>query len=107
MDLIQKIADENSKVYNVLKLAEELSELSEVLLKLVNKPEGYKPPEIKIVEEMADVIIRMKVMATNFNIKDRVNDRVLVKLKYISDAIDKRGTVVSQNDPTDGGIQPN
>ena len=59
----------------ILKLAEECNELAEVLIKTVTKREKDKPSKEKIIEEMGDVLFRMKTLAEYWNIKNELNAR--------------------------------
>lgn len=74
------------KDYVTLKLAEELSELSELLLKLITKPNGANSPERidRIVEETGDVQVRLNIFVQEFEIIDQVKIRISKKMKEIS-----------------------
>lgn len=71
----------------VLKLVEECTELNEVLIKYLTKKEKYKPSKAKIIEEMGDVLIRMKLLAEFWDIKNEVNERRDNKYKAIKDEV--------------------
>ena len=73
----------NTPEYNRLKLCEELTELTEVLLKYNNKVEAYKPDESKIVEEMGDVILRWFVLVFQMDVEDEIAARVEGKCKKL------------------------
>jgi hypothetical protein len=60
---------------NILKFCEEMAELSEVLLKWVNKEDKNKPPISKIIEEMGDVAFRGDIVMQQFDIEEEVFDR--------------------------------
>lgn len=80
--VIALLAKSNSERYNYLKCIEELAELQEVLIKKINKQGGPKEPSRdSIVEEIGDVLIRLKVLSTVLNAKGDVNDRVNMKCK--------------------------
>lgn len=68
---------------NVLKLCEEMAELSEVLLKYVNKGGDNKPKTEKIVEELGDVIFRAAVIIRQFDIRNQVLDRGNFKMEQL------------------------
>jgi NTP pyrophosphatase (non-canonical NTP hydrolase) len=61
---------------NIMKCTEELIELSEVLIKTLNKNEQNRPPVSKIIEEIGDVIFRTAVIAEQYNIQEEVFDRI-------------------------------
>lgn len=67
----------------VLKLAEECTELSEVLIKYITKRKKDKPSKEKIIEEMGDVLFRMKELSTFWEINEQVNARREYKQKEI------------------------
>jgi len=77
-ELIQYLVDNNDYKYNLLKTAEELNELSTILLQYVNK--DNKIDKQKIIEEIGDSIIRIKVLKKLFN-KKKINSRINFKLK--------------------------
>lgn len=60
---------------NILKMCEEMAELSEVLLKYVNKSPENRPSMGKIVEESGDVLFRLVVLIEQFDIEDAVDKR--------------------------------
>lgn len=76
---------ENNPIYNLTKAAEELTELATALLQRVNKG-ADKVPDSKIVEEIGDVKIRMKVLEKIFS-KDSIDNRVNKKLTVFQDYI--------------------
>ncbi len=54
-----QLALTNTDSYNTTKLLEELAELSEKLLKSVNKHSDHKPAQKEITDEMGDVFARL------------------------------------------------
>ncbi|HEX8586142.1 MAG TPA: hypothetical protein VF680_17250 [Allosphingosinicella sp.] len=76
-EIINKLAETNDYTYNLLKAAEELNELSLVLIQLVNKPNKVNLKEV--TDEIGDVKIRLKVLEELFS-KDDVKARVTYKL---------------------------
>jgi NTP pyrophosphatase (non-canonical NTP hydrolase) len=94
-DIVKELLAYNEPGYNYLKLVEELAELQEVVIKRYLKKEENKPPLEKLVEEMGDVLLRMRVVATQEKIKDEVSQRVADKssklLGYIKEGKYKGG----------------
>ena len=76
-ELIKYLVENNDYKYNLLKAAEELNELSTILLQYVNK--DNKVDKQKIIEEIGDSIIRIKVLKKLFNRK-KVKERIKFKL---------------------------
>ena len=76
-ELIKYLVENNDYKYNLLKTAEELNELSTILLQYVNK--DNKIDKQKIIEEIGDSIIRIKVLKKLFN-KKKINSRIKFKL---------------------------
>jgi len=74
----------NDRNYTINKTIEELLELSLILQQKQNKPDLVS--DEKVIEEIGDVKIRMKVLEEIYS-KDAIKDRVLHKLnkfyKYI------------------------
>lgn len=71
-----------------LKVLEEASELSEVLVKCVTKRDKDKPPLEKVIEEMGDLHFRMHVLAHHLKIEDLVKDRMQEKADQLKEYID-------------------
>ena len=76
-ELIKYLVENNDYKYNYLKTAEELNELSTILLQYVNK--DNKIDKQKIIEEIGDSIIRIKVLKKLFS-KKKVKERIKFKL---------------------------
>lgn len=76
-ELIKYLVENNDYKYNLLKTAEELNELSTILLQYVNK--DNKIDKQKIIEEIGDSIIRIKVLKKLFS-KKKVKERIKFKL---------------------------
>jgi hypothetical protein len=76
-ETIDKLMENNTYEYNILKASEELQELALVLIQHILKPKKVKMEEI--TDEIGDVKIRMKVLECLFN-KDIVDKRVEYKL---------------------------
>ena len=64
------LATTNDSNYNILKCVEELTELSEVLLKYVNKSGENQPSKELIAEELSHVILRSTILAEELDIVD-------------------------------------
>ena len=62
-DVATLLALTNKTKYNYLKLAEELAELLEVVIKFATKVKEKRPPKEKLVEELGDVMFRILVLA--------------------------------------------
>jgi NTP pyrophosphatase (non-canonical NTP hydrolase) len=76
--VISHMVEKNYHFYNLLKAAEECQELATVLLQRVNKNKD-KVPDSKIIEEIGDVKIRLKVLEKMFS-KELIDERVNKKL---------------------------
>ena len=75
---------DNDPTYNLTKSAEELLELSLILVQRINK--GGKIPDSKIIEEIGDVKIRLKVLEKIFSsklVEERVNKKLTMFQGYI------------------------
>ena len=83
-ELIKYLVENNDYKYNLLKTAEELNELSTILLQYVNK--DNKIDKQKIIEEIGDSIIRIKVLKKLFN-KKKINSRINFKLNKLKSYI--------------------
>lgn len=82
--VIQHLTDTNEPQYNLLKAVEELTELSEVLLKRVLK--GDRIPNKPIIEEIGDVEIRLEILKNIFGRVEcatRVDEKLSKYLEYI------------------------
>lgn len=90
-EVIDYMVQNNSFEYNLIKAAEELNELSEVLLKRFTKAGTSKEPEnTAILDEIGDVQIRLQVLKKLFG-EQAADDRVQFKLNkykgYINDKL--------------------
>lgn len=79
MEIYKKMADTFDEDRLTLKVVEELSELSEVLVKRVTRREGQKPPIEKIIEELGDVFFRANCLIEKLVISEKVDDRIRQK----------------------------
>lgn len=85
MEIINKMATKFETERIALKVMEEMAELNEVLIKRITKSEDLKPPVEKVIEEMGDLLFRMKILATNMGIEDQVADRFQAKADQIDE----------------------
>lgn len=53
----------NSRIFNVLKVIEETSELNELLAKCLTKTGKDVPETSKVIEELGDTIVRCKILS--------------------------------------------
>lgn len=88
--IVKNIAEYNTKQYNYSKLCEELFELGEVCMKTINKKQKSQPPIEKIIEEVGDVIVRIRVLCQVEGIFGPVSNRIGEKLNQIQKSIDKQ-----------------
>jgi len=87
-ELIKKIKNYNTEEYNYLKCVEELAELSEVLLKKVNKKQTEKEPkDQEIIDEIGDCIIRLNVLTEIFG-ENKIDTRIHLKLNQFKTYIE-------------------
>ena len=73
----------NNTTYNHSKLLEELLELSEILIKMINKIPEKQPNQEKLVEEVGDVLLRLEVLIIKENIQEEVSKRINDKIKQL------------------------
>lgn len=73
----------NNSTYNHSKLLEELLELSEVLIKMINKIPEKQPKSDKLIEEVGDVLLRLEVLIVKENIQEEVSKRINDKIKQL------------------------
>lgn len=76
----------NDKQYNLTKTAEELQELALILIQKNNKPQQIR--DEKIIEEIGDVMIRLKVLKKSYPkelIKARINYKLNKFFTYIKE----------------------
>ncbi len=85
-ETIQILADTNSYSYNITKAAEELNELTTILLQYHNKPNKVKIKDI--TDEIGDVKIRLKILEKLFDSKE-IQDRVDYKIGKFKGYLEK------------------
>ena len=95
-DLIINIAGKSSPERAMLKVAEECTELTEVILKTYLKPDDKKPSIDKLVEEAGDVLFRLKVMAICYDIWDRIQEREYEKGLQVDEYLQKEKAIAAQ-----------
>lgn len=81
----KKIRNINGFEFDVLKLVEELGELSSALMQTLTKP-MKENPEKDVIEEMGDVIHRMNVVAGYYDVNkiiDRAEEKLQKSIKNI------------------------
>lgn len=89
MSIVKQIAESNIYSYNLLKAAEECTELAEVLLKKSLKAGTKKEPDNQsIIDEIGDVQIRLDILKEMFG-PDNVNLRIVKKLKKYEEYLQK------------------
>lgn len=84
-EIIKYLAENNESQYNLLKASEECQELGLVLTQKALKPS--KVDEQEIIDEIGDVIIRLKVLKKLYSkekIKARVNEKLTSYDSYIT-----------------------
>lgn len=91
-NFIKRLGEYNSKqvlnsTYNHSKLLEECLELSEVLVKMINKHKDKQPSKEKLVEELGDVLFRAEILiikeGLHEDIQTRVNEKVAQLKPYM------------------------
>lgn len=87
--ILINVKDNNSWEYNHLKAVEELTELSEVLIKKVNKKGGPKEPtNQEIIDELGDVLIRIEILMQiygDWEVYDRRDFKLLKFEGYLNE----------------------
>lgn len=85
-DIIQYLALNNDKNYNLLKCTEELSELQTILLQNINKEKDINIQDI--IDEIGDCVIRLEVLKLIYD-KTLIKERVDYKLNKFRTYIKK------------------
>jgi phosphoribosyl-ATP pyrophosphohydrolase len=86
-EVIDHLIKNNKNDYNLKKLLEESIELSEVVIKMLNKSDEHKPPIEKLIEESGDVLFRLGVVLRQYKIKELVVKRTEEKSNQIAESI--------------------
>lgn len=80
---INKILKTRDLLFCYQKVAEELFELGEIVMKQINKPIGAEDRINHLTEELGDVIFNIKLLSSKLNIEDNVKKRVKTKLNSL------------------------
>ena len=80
---INIVASERDLSYCYQKVAEEIFELGEIIMKQIAKPNGSDERIPNLIEECGDVIMNIKILASKLYIEDEVKKRVEVKLSTL------------------------
>jgi len=86
---IKRLGDYNTKqvlnsTYNHSKLLEECLELSEILVKMINKHKDKQPSKEKLVEELGDVLFRAEVLIIKEDLQKEVQSRINTKVAQLT-----------------------
>lgn len=65
------------------KVAEELFELGEIIMKQINKPNGCDERIPHLIEECGDVILNIKILASKLYIENEIKKRIEDKLQTL------------------------
>jgi NTP pyrophosphatase (non-canonical NTP hydrolase) len=89
-ELLNFLASENGKRYNLRKCAEELNELAAVCLKMSNKKGEFLPDRQEIIDEAGDVLMRVKMVLKSESInpaeiRERIRHKANKYLKLLQD----------------------
>lgn len=89
---VQEIIKLEPQDYSILKLAEELAELSDAAIKHLTKPTGaFESSRLNhLIEEMADVKLRIDIVSAHLNLTNEVKARKRWKAGKILDACIQR-----------------
>lgn len=90
--MLKEIIRLEPREYSILKLVEELSELSEVAIKLVTKPtEALEGKRLEhLVEELGDVLFRTELLVENLKLNKEVSIRFNRKVKQTLEVCKER-----------------
>ena len=76
---LKELTNKNDFEYNLLKLAEECTELSTELVTYFTKTQGRKARKIKITKELGDVKIRLTMLENQLDnklLQKHINEKV-------------------------------
>lgn len=82
-DKIEIVASERELLFCYQKVAEELFELGEVVMKQVTKPETSDDRIKHLIEECGDVILNVKILASKLYLEKQVKKRIENKLNTL------------------------
>lgn len=77
------LIEKNNIGFNILKLIEETTELNEVLLKYLSKPDALKPSLQSIVDEAGDVVLRLHIVMETLCLTGKLNEKLTSKCEEI------------------------
>lgn len=80
---IDKAASERKLSFCYKKVAEELFELGEIVMKQLNKPDGAEDRVPHLIEELGDVMLNIHILTKKLNIEKEVFKRSKDKLKTL------------------------
>lgn len=84
-EVLTRTAEYNTMEKTLLKVAEECTELAEVMIKSVTKKEEHRPPMEKLTEEMGDVLFRIWVATKKLGNEAEVKQRVATKARQLEE----------------------
>jgi NTP pyrophosphatase (non-canonical NTP hydrolase) len=76
MEVMEAIM-ENDADYNLLKLAEECTEVAELCIKLVTKDASHKPPIEQLCAEIGDLTIRIVPVIANIDPSGQIIEKAM------------------------------
>ncbi len=75
-ELLEFLLTSNNLEFNTLKVIEEIFETGELLTKSISKVERLKPTKEQLVEEIGDLLMRLKVLILHMKIDEDVERRM-------------------------------
>jgi len=82
-DKIELVASERDLTFCYQKVAEEMFELGEIIMKQITKPNGSDERIPHLIEECGDVILNVKILTSKLYIEDEVKKRISDKLETL------------------------
>jgi len=97
--LIKEVVDNSTLEYCYQKLAEELFELGELVMKQITKPKGANSDERinHLIEEMGDVLLNVQGLAIKLDVENQVDKRIKYKLDQCLNRVKKQKKILSEN----------
>lgn len=84
-DIITRVVENNDNQYTILKVIEELNELSTILTQYLTKPNLVDKNDI--ISEIGDVYVRLETVKMLFG-EDKIYDRISYKLNKLKEYLD-------------------
>jgi NTP pyrophosphatase (non-canonical NTP hydrolase) len=84
LEKIRDIAKKNTLDYDYAKLAEECTELTDALIKMITKPNRREERMPHLIEEMGDVQLRLSILREKLGCSAETGQRFQLKLDYLS-----------------------